>query len=227
MVEAQVQKTIVLFGDSCSDSGNMPPLGVRSSTGTPFFAAPAAPYSNGATWILKLGNLWDTAVEASSRGGLNYAFVDAQTSIDTTTYAKLASVVPSLAITPSPPLPAPAATLPFATCVTFVPSMRTQINEFVTQRKDVSKEAVILQYGGVNNYLQNVGQVPTKQIGLSGAADLVANARTLQNAGFCNQVVFTAQNKTLVPGIPSADFALFGNTLNSALFWSSKIGHIT
>ncbi|HSX04688.1 MAG TPA: autotransporter domain-containing protein [Rhabdochlamydiaceae bacterium] len=176
------QPTIVCFGDSGADSGNSPNFTRLTPTST--FAYPAAPHSNGATWIVQLGNLWKTHVEPSTRGGLNYAFASAASSQDgEKDLAKLFD--PQL----------------IATGKIFIPSLKTQINEFLTQRKDVSKNAVIFYHAASDDLTD---------LSVLAAGDAVSSLQLLKSNGYKNQVTFLKFNND-----PALE--LFASEFNNAL----------
>ncbi len=219
-LDAKHNRQIVAFGNSETDTGNTP-FGELSipimGLSINHYANPESPYANGAQWISQLGNLWSTPVEASSHGGLNYAMVGAQTSADSA-FVPLANVVGP------PPFFPPNVQINIASGTIYIPSMRTQINQFLTQRKEVSKKAIVFLRGNFNDLFFDAFAPPVDPVadGLLAASDTVTNLKTLKKAGYRNQVTFNQIvnfPNAVVSGLGSTAFT---NAFNSAVLSGLK-----
>ena len=216
-LEAKHHRQIVSFGNSESDCGNTT-FGELSLPFIGLYANAESPYTNGAVWVKQLGNLWNTPVEASFKGGLAYGMAGAQTSTDTqvTPFADV--------LTPPPPFPVPGIPIPIATGVIYIPSMETQVNQFLTERKDVSKKAIIFHRGSFNDLFFDALAPPVdpEGDGLLAAVDTINNLATLKKAGYKNQVTFTTPVNFPNPIVVGLGSELFANTFNAALLAGLK-----
>jgi len=224
-LEAGHHKEIVVIGDSGSDSGNTPfgfyqPL-INAPKGIVWPQYPA--WSNGAKWVVQLGDMWGIEVRPSRQGGLNFACAGAQTGVDSS-FFELADVrTPGggadIALNSVHPI-----------STFYVPSMVSQTNEFLTQKQYVSKKAVIFHRGVLINLIVDFLAPPVDPVGdaIRGVNDTVANLTALKNAGYRNQVVFNYANPPIVltppvfPLIPLASQELFVSAFNTNLLSTLK-----
>ena len=215
-LEAKHHRQIVAFGNSETDSGNMPADGLSPPFAPVNFALPPAPYSNGAVWVTQLGNYWGSPVTPSSKGGLNYATVAAQTSDDG--FYPIADVFNPLTATH-----VPLGSLGIPANVTFIPSMTTQVEQFLTERRDVSKKAIIFHRGDANDLFFDPPPVDPVGDGALAARDTIDNLRTLKKAGYKNQVVFSGAAVTQPSTFLFNDaWFAFQNAFNASLLTGLK-----
>jgi outer membrane lipase/esterase len=211
--------TIIVMGDSLSDTGNV----FRATSSLPGAPIPVSPpyfqghFSNGPMWVEDLGHALSLQVTSSLAGGTNFAFGGAKTGSDLHDLFQhdIGIVIPSL----RSQVTAYRATL-------FDPTLTD-----LTRVKQAPADALYVVWGGANDLRETVqegtqGATPA-QIANDAVGNIVNVIRQLQSAGAIYFLVpnlpdlgLTPQHVALGPAASQLGTALstaFNNALESAL----------
>lgn len=188
---ASAYSSLVVFGDSLSDSGNnsiavgADPAQVITGNGYipsyTYGAAPFGTYSNGPVWSTQFASMLGLSLTPSVMGGSNYAFGGARTGVGSPT-----------------------------------PSLIDQTSMFLTSHSGVaSSSALYVVAGGGNNVRTTLDTLlttaPTSFASVIGAAayqyanDIGSIVDRLQLGGAKNIIVWNAPNLGVVPAVTSIE----------------------
>lgn len=211
---ASAYSSLVVFGDSLSDSGNnaallaryyaslnLPVPGVVITDDSTRTQIPSSfgTYSNGPVWTQYLAQSMGVSLAPSMLGGTNYAYGGAQTGTD-------------------------GADLPGVSG--FPPSMRTQLNSYMgTVNHLADPNALYVLAGGGNNIRVLLDQVtPTTDLAALAtstatayAQDIATQAQDLMQAGARHVLVLNVPNYGLTPWIRGAGLSTESTLLSQAM----------
>jgi phospholipase/lecithinase/hemolysin len=190
-VSAGAFSSIIVIGDSLSDTGNV----FRATSSAPGPAVPVSPpyfqghFSNGVMWIEDLATALGLQITPSLAGGTNFAFGGAKTGFDLhDLFQRDIGIV--------------------------IPSLRTQVTAYratlldptltdPTRMKPAPADALYVVWGGANDLRETVQQgtqgAPPDQIASDAVGNIVDVIRTLQSFGAIYFLVPNLPNLGLTP----------------------------